>query len=315
MYSQQTCLKHLVLVPMLAMLTLFMGCQGDTQPDTSKEPPERSAGVTAVATDSVPSADGVMIYYDVYGQGDTTVMLVHGWACDASYWKEQIDALNDEYRVVAIDLAGHGRSGVGRDEWTMSAYGADVAAVADDLNAGNIALVGHSMGGTVILEAAAMLGDRVHGVIGVDTYQNLGQTHTEEEVAGYIAYFEQGFEDKVKEFVRGMFPDNADSTLVNEVVNDMAKTPQDVGLGSFRYLFAYDNREVLSKLDIPILTIASDKYPIEIEQNKELYAGFDATIIDSTGHFLHMERPSEFNQRLVQTVRRIWLRPGETGRR
>ena len=58
--------------------------------------------------------DGVPIAYDVRGQGKVAVVLVHCWACDRSFWKEQVDPLARRYRVVTLDLGGHGASGADR---------------------------------------------------------------------------------------------------------------------------------------------------------------------------------------------------------
>jgi pimeloyl-ACP methyl ester carboxylesterase len=56
--------------------------------------------------------------------------------------------------VVAIDLAGHGESGVGRKAWTMPTFGDDLVAVVERLALADAVLIGHSMGGDVIVEAA-----------------------------------------------------------------------------------------------------------------------------------------------------------------
>jgi pimeloyl-ACP methyl ester carboxylesterase len=92
--------------------------------------------------------------------GVAQIVFVHGWACDRSYWRHQMDAFPGK-TVVAVDLAGHGDSGTGRGSWTMPAFGADVVAVMDDLHLDDVVLVGHSMGGDVILEAALVLGNPV----------------------------------------------------------------------------------------------------------------------------------------------------------
>ena len=76
------------------------------------------------------SPDNVHIEYRVLGHGEPAVLLVHGWACDANYWNEQLEALKAHYTVVAINLAGHGGSGSNRSEWSIANYAADVAAVA-----------------------------------------------------------------------------------------------------------------------------------------------------------------------------------------
>ena len=76
------------------------------------------------------SPDGVHIEYRVFGHGDPAVILVHGWACDANYWNEQLEALKAHYTVVAVNLAGHGGSGSNRTDWSIANYAGDVAAVA-----------------------------------------------------------------------------------------------------------------------------------------------------------------------------------------
>ena len=76
------------------------------------------------------SPDGVHIEYRVLGHGDPAVILVHGWACDANYWNEQLEALKAHYTVVTVNLAGHGGSGSNRTDWSIANYAGDVAAVA-----------------------------------------------------------------------------------------------------------------------------------------------------------------------------------------
>ncbi|MDX1450575.1 MAG: alpha/beta hydrolase, partial [Acidimicrobiia bacterium] len=100
---------------------------------------------------TVPSFDGIPITYEVHGRKSPTLVFVHGWSCDRRYWREQLEPFSHEYRVVAIDLAGHGDSGSGRQEPTIRSFGADVAAVVRELGLERVVLIGHSMGGDVIM--------------------------------------------------------------------------------------------------------------------------------------------------------------------
>ena len=112
---------------------------------------------TLNAKREVTSVDGVRIAYRVQGRGDTAIVLVHGWACDSSYWREQLAALSARYTVVTMDLAGHGASGTNRSDWRIARYGDDVAAVVAALRLHRVVLVGHSMGGPVIVAASQRL--------------------------------------------------------------------------------------------------------------------------------------------------------------
>lgn len=63
----------------------------------------------------VESSDGVEIAFEAKGSGDIALVFIHGWSCDKSYWRNQINELSKSYKIVTIDLAGHGESGLNRE--------------------------------------------------------------------------------------------------------------------------------------------------------------------------------------------------------
>jgi pimeloyl-ACP methyl ester carboxylesterase len=90
------------------------------------------------------SADGVPVRYDGYGAGGPAIVFVHGWSCDRGYWDGQVAHFAERHRVVTVDLAGHGESGLGRTAWTIPSFGEDVVAVVDRLELSDMVLAGHS---------------------------------------------------------------------------------------------------------------------------------------------------------------------------
>src|SRR3990170_4043018 len=123
------------------------------------------------------SRDGVEIAYEIYGRTDgdaRTVVLVHGWAGNRTFWSRQVGVLEERFRVVAVDLGGHGESGTGRGDWNLPLFGDDVVAVVEEVGADDVALVGHSMGGDAIVYAASSFGRRVRGLVWVDAFRSLG---------------------------------------------------------------------------------------------------------------------------------------------
>ena len=113
---------------------------------------------TPVEELSIRSADGTRLHAEVYGPtGAPTVVLAHGWTCSIAFWAPVINQLAGEYRLVAYDQRGHGRSDIPRDR---AAYG--TRALAEDLEAvlaevvpagERAVLAGHSMGGMTIMAA------------------------------------------------------------------------------------------------------------------------------------------------------------------
>src|SRR5687768_6022579 len=158
------------------------------------------------------SRDGVEIAYATHGAGGPAVVLVHGWAGNRTYWAHQIDYLAERHQVIAVDLGGHGESGLGRADWNLAAFGDDVVAVVDEVGARKVALVGHSMGGDAIVHAARRLGDRVTGLVWVDEFRSLGNESesSPEEVGAFLAPFRDDFAAAVEQFVRGLLPEDAD---------------------------------------------------------------------------------------------------------
>lgn len=135
----------------------------------------------------VLSKDGTAISYEVYGAGEQALVFVHGWSCDARDWRAQLPYFSKRYRLVTLDLAGHGHSGMTRLQYTMKAFGEDVQAVTEATGSRKVILVGHSMGGSVIAEAARLMPNRVVGLIIIDTLENIEYPMTQEELHKMIA--------------------------------------------------------------------------------------------------------------------------------
>jgi len=256
---------------------------------------------------SVLSADKTEINYTLYGEGETALVFVHGWCCDQGYWREQVDTFSQEYNVVTIDLAGHGKSGKERDDYTLQAFGMDVASVVKHLELDRIILIGHSMGGGVILAAAHQLKEQTLAVIGVDTYQGFQYELSDSMIAQFVQPFRQDFYNTTIGFVHSMFPPGADSILVMEIAEDMAEGPEETGISAMINNISTDPVELLEGLDIPIYSINSRMFPIDVEANRKLYPDFEVRFIEGVGHFVQLENPQAFNRKLNSILKEINL--------
>lgn len=104
------------------------------------------------AIDWVTTDDGAQLRVATAGAADApTIVLSHGWACSIEYWRPQIEALSREFRVVAYDQRGHGRSSRGRRSLDSDTLADDFAQIIDHTVGPERAVsVGHSMGGITI---------------------------------------------------------------------------------------------------------------------------------------------------------------------
>jgi pimeloyl-ACP methyl ester carboxylesterase len=233
------------------------------------------------------------------------LVFVHGWCCDRNYWAGQVSYFAQQYKVVTIDLAGHGESGLERQAWTMEAFGEDVVAVVNTLGLGQIVLIGHSMGGPVIIEAARQMPDRVVGLVGVETLPDVEQTYTEEQIIENVAPFRANFADATRKLVRGAFLADADPTLVEHVATDMAAGPPEVGIGVRQdfYSKGQNLRDGLQEITAPMILINSDYRPTNIESAQRY--DIDVSLMSGVGHFVMMEDTETFNRLLDATVKRF----------
>lgn len=248
------------------------------------------------------SADGVPIRYDDEGAGTPVLVFVHGWSCDRRYWREQVEPLAATHRVVALDLAGHGESGSDRTDWTMHAFGEDVAAVVRQLRLREVVLIGHSMGGDVIVDAAALLRDRVRGLVWVDVYDGLDDPVSDEAIASFCAALRDDFPTAVTAFVRSMFLPGADPALLEWVSTDMAAAPADIAVRVAEHSIA-NGRAIaglLRDLRLPVVAINSGWLPPDVESLSR--HGVQVLTMPDVGHFAMLEAPGRFNELLAGVV-------------
>lgn len=254
---------------------------------------------------SVLSTDQTEINFRQYGDGETALVFIHGWCCDQGYWKAQVDAFSRDFKVVTIDLAGHGKSGTQRQDYTLEAFGRDVAMVVKHLKLDRVILIGHSMGGGVILAAAHQLEGQTLALVGVDTYQGFRYALSDSLIEQFILPFKRDFYHTTLEFVKRMFPPEADSALVEEIAEDMAQGPATAAISAMINNISTDPYRLLEGLSLPIYSINSRMFPIDVEGNREIYPDFEVRFIDGVGHFIHREDPAAFNRELYRILKAV----------
>jgi pimeloyl-ACP methyl ester carboxylesterase len=281
--------RVLIVSALMAAALLFAGCE-------PKAPP--------AATGSVSSADQVAIKYQTAGNGATALVFVHCWTCNRGYWDQQADYFAGRYQVVRLDLAGHGESGHERKDYRIDAFGGDVVAVVEKLGLKQVILIGHSMGGPVSVEAAKRLGDRVIGVVGVDTFYTAFQLPKNPEkvkqmVNGFLKPFEENYPEASAQFMRSFFAPGADPVLVERIADNASTADKAMALSAMRHVFGWVQANTPAALD----ALGAKLRNINANpkgDGKPLHAG--VTLVAGAGHFIPQEKPAEFNQALEAIV-------------
>jgi len=214
----------------------------------------------------VLSKDGIPVSYEIHGTGEPTLVFVHGWSCDGRYWRAQVPHFSKNHRIVVVDLAGHGHSGMARKEYTMAAFGEDVRAVTEVTGSNNVILIGHSMGGSVIAEAARLMPNRVVGLIGIDTLENIEYPMSFEELKKITAPLEVDYQTGSRKFIEEMINPQTDSQLREWILSDISAAPPAVALSAMKEMMTQyvtgEAAQIFEKVRVPVITVNGNLWPI-----------------------------------------------------
>ncbi len=142
-------------------------------------------------TDGYALRDGVKLFYEVFGEGEPTVLLLPTWSIVHSrHWKMQVPYLAQHFRVVTFDGRGNGRSDrpTAAEAYSVDEFVADALAVMDATDTDRAVIVGFSLGGQRVLQLAALHPERVIAAAFIAPAVPMGEILPEREV---VARFEE----------------------------------------------------------------------------------------------------------------------------
>ena len=254
------------------------------------------------------SADGVEISFSNTGQGETAILLVHGWTNNKTIWDLQVPVLAEKYQVVAIDLAGHGESGNNRKDWKMSSFGQDIAAVVKVLKLKKVILVGFSMGGPAILEANKIIPDQVAGLILADAISNPEMQYPPPMIHMLDSIMMDLIENPTPEKAVGLGFIVNNPEEATEKVKKMLDRDQtgwnDMLLENFRW----ENEDcipALEKVKVPVLAINPMHKMADIMVFNKYVPSFEARYLGGTGHVMMWDVTEDFNRTLEESIQVI----------
>ncbi len=263
--------------------------------------------------------DGVNLYYEVYGSGEPTVLLLPTWSLIHSrHWKMQIPYLARHCRVVTFDGRGNGRSDRPQD---AAAYGerefaADALAVLDETQTKRAVIVGFSLGGQRGLILAADHPDRVEGAVFIGpNFQGGGDVLPERAVfANFDAEYDtcegwakynrhhwlRDYQDFVEFFMSKMFTEPHSTKPIEDAVGWALETDGETLIATHEGpgLTPEESRGLAHRVRCPVLVIHGDRDAIaSVTRGTAMaeHTGGDLVVLEGSGHAPHVRDPVKVN--------------------
>jgi pimeloyl-ACP methyl ester carboxylesterase len=239
--------------------------------------------------------DGNKVYFKNFGKGKKAIVFIHGWTCNSDFWTDSFAAF-PEYRVVAVDLPGHGRSDKPKTEYTMEYFAKSVAAVLKKANVKQAVLVGHSMGTPVARQFYRLYPEKTLGVVIVDGA--LRPYADEEAMKAFFAPIRADYKTNAPKFIDGMLAPVKDENLKRRIREAMLSTPEYVAVSAMDGMM---NKKIWQedKINVPVLAIMAES-PAWKPDTKDFYQtiapNLDFRMWQGYSHFLMMEQPALFNK-------------------
>jgi pimeloyl-ACP methyl ester carboxylesterase/predicted glycosyltransferase len=274
--------------------------------------------------------DGIRVYYEVYGDGPVTVLMMPTWAIVHSrMWKMQIPYLARYFRVVTFDPRGNGRTDRPEDpaRYGIDAIASDTVAVLDATDTDRAVIVAHCQGTRWAVKVAAQVPDRVAGFVAISTsiplspppaarmqYEYDDVLPTDEGWAKYNRhYWLRDWPGFVEFFAEQMSNEARSTKAIDDVVEWGTETDgHTMVCESDASAAPEDWPDLVGGLTCPVLAIGGDRDQITTPDRTRRLAeltGGELLWMEGTGHLPYVRHPVVVNHAIKSFVDRVTGRP------
>ena len=259
---------------------------------------------------SIIKVSNIEMYYEIHGEGEP-LLLIHGLGSSSRDWEYQIPQFSKLYKVITIDLRGHGKTSKPKGPYSIRGFADDVALFLEALNIKHVSVLGLSMGTATGFELAINYPDLVKSLIAVNMSAKLPVITFDEKRQFFlrVVIVKLLGMKKMGEFLAPrLFPFPEQEDLRKKVAIRWSENEKKSYLSAFYSLKNWSVEEELHKITCPTIVIASDGdyTPVEIKEEyvKKIPNG-QISIIKNSHHAVPMEKPEEFNKIVLDFLKDI----------
>jgi len=232
----------------------------------------------------------LLISYNIQGDGEKTLLFLHGWGSNKEIWQGCIRELeNERISLYAIDLPGFGASQIPLKPMTVGDYAEIVAEFIKKLELKNVILIGHSFGGRIGIKLVSMRPELIEKLVLVDS-AGFAMDANKKNLANAAAKI-------VKPIFKPKFMQGLRKKIYKQIGSDYAETSGTM-TATYVKTIEEDLTEDLKKITVPTLIIFGEDdtvTPVSYgEKMHSLVPNSKFKILKQAGHFSFLDKPEEF---------------------
>ncbi len=258
----------------------------------------------------VVNLESIALYYEEYGAGEALLFL-HGLGTDGRSWEYQRDLFAEQYRVILIDVRGHGRSAKPPGPYSVPQFAQDIFALLEHLKIDAFHLVGLSMGGMIGFQMAVEQPERLRSLTIVNSGPELIAQNWKERWQILQRRLVLNFTsmEKIGEFIgERLFPEPHLAEYKTLFVQQMRENDPKAYKAATNALIGWSVRGQLGRVQCPVLVISGDMDYTPVA-NKEAYVREMPTarlqVIANSRHGTPIDQPEAFNTAVLQFLHSV----------
>jgi proline-specific peptidase len=257
------------------------------------------------------------LYYEINGEGRWLV-LIHGAWASHEWWRWQVPELSHNYRVLSLDVRGHGQSSPLEEPDSVDNFAKDLETLLQKVGAAEVALVGWSMGGIISMQYYLDNPSRVKTLVLVATrgHRNpkmklqlwLQQLQTRLSLMMDFADYEAViYQDQVEKEVRSMLSPATPKEVIDWIMTDLTNNPRRNFFEVAKSLWNWEAGDRLAAINVPTLIMVGEEDnrtpPHFSRLLHEKIPNSKLVVVENCGHYLLMERPDIVNAEIIRFLK------------
>ena len=257
------------------------------------------------------------VYYEISGKGRWLVLIHGAWATH-QWWRWQVPELSQSYRVLSLDVRGHGQSSPLEKPDSVDNFARDLDILLQKVGADEVALVGWSMGGIISMEYCLSNPSRVKALVLIATR---GQRNPKTKLRVWLQqiqarlslmmdfadYEASDYHDQVQKEIRGMLSPATPKEVIDWMMTDLTNNPRRSFFEVAKSLWDWEAGERLATINVPTLIMVGEEDTRTPPRFSHLLhakiPNSKLVVVENCGHYLLMERPDIVNSEIMRFLK------------